>query len=128
MPIMDDLPFLLDQQPFRSLNVLNLRMAASRFLTIQYTGKHAVESAGAVLLQLSNHRMCLVHHGARDEWLLAKDRGYMGENRQTAALRETEEETGHRAHLLPLVLTTRCTTSTRDWQMPGQSDSSTERK
>lgn len=84
-------------------------MATSNYPTIQYTSQQFVESCGAILFDLSAHpkTVCLIHHHAKDEWMLAKGRRNCGESRHEAALREAREETGHSARLYPVAMATR---------------------
>lgn len=82
-------------------------MATSKFETLQYSAEHFVESAGAVLFNVSTRQICLVHEQKKDEWLLAKGRRNVGESRHVTAVREAEEETGLKCRLLPLTMTTR---------------------
>lgn len=82
-------------------------MAASTFNAIQYDADHFVESVGAIAINVSTREVCLVHYEKRDEWLLAKGRRNAGESRQTAAVREFNEETGFTCHLMPLTMSTR---------------------
>lgn len=84
-------------------------MATSNYLTTQYTSKQFVESCGAILFDLSAQpkTVCLIHHHAKDEWMLAKGRRNCGESRHEAALREACEETGHSVRLYPVAMATR---------------------
>lgn len=88
-------------------------MATSTYPTTQYTSEEFVESSGAILFDLSSYpetktnRVCLIHHLAKDEWLLAKGRRNCGESRREAALREVQEETGYRCHTHPVTMATR---------------------
>lgn len=66
-----------------------------------------VESAGCVLFHLSTQRICIIKSRQSGEYLLPKGRCNLGECRQDAALRETKEETGYSAYLLPLTMYTR---------------------
>lgn len=82
-------------------------MAASEGQTKQYTTEDFVESAGAILFQLSTRKICLLRSCERNELLLTKGRRNVGESRQAAALREAEEETGFKARLLPVTMISR---------------------
>ena len=82
-------------------------MATSKFPTIQYTSENFIESAGCIPFKLSTRQICLIHHKKRNEWLLAKGRRDIGESREKTAIREVEEETGFKCHLLPVTMTTR---------------------
>ena len=82
-------------------------MATSNFSTTQYTSENFVESAGAILFKLSTRQICLVHHEEKDEYLLAKGRRNIRESRETAAIREAEEETGFKCGLLPVTMASR---------------------
>ena len=87
-------------------------MAQSLFATQNYPTPDFVESCGASLFDLSNSeekKVCLLHHKAKNEWLLAKGRRNIRESRKDAALREVIEETGYRCHLHPVTMTTRAT-------------------
>ncbi|KAG8529857.1 uncharacterized protein KY384_005338 [Bacidia gigantensis] len=82
-------------------------MASSQFRSTQHNSEQLVESAGAILFQLSTKRICLLHLVARDEYVLAKGRRNIGESRQQAAIREVKEETGYVCRLLPVTLGSR---------------------
>lgn len=82
-------------------------MAASKFSTTLYLSSNFVESAGMILFKLSTRQVCLIHYTKRNEWLLAKGRRDIGESREKAAVRETEEETGFKCRLLPIAMTTK---------------------
>lgn len=83
-------------------------MAASKFLTNQYTSEEFVESCGVILVDLSEEmKVCLIYYRDKDEWLLPKGRRNCGESRQQAALREAKEETGYACHLYPVTMATR---------------------
>jgi len=82
-------------------------MAASKFQTRQFAAEDLVESAGAVLFHLSRKELCLVRHGQPGEWLLPKGRRNCAEHRHQAALREVQEETGYKCHVLPVTMKTR---------------------
>ena len=82
-------------------------MAQSAFSTMQYTADAFVESAGAVLFDGPSRKVCLIHHLTKDEWYLPKGRRNVGENREAAALREVEEETGYKCRLFPVTIITR---------------------
>jgi 8-oxo-dGTP pyrophosphatase MutT (NUDIX family) len=79
-------------------------MAASQFLTTQYSSENFVESAGCILFKLSAEKIGLVHHKKSGQWLLPKGRRNVGENRHDAAVREVAEETGVKCRLLPVTL------------------------
>jgi len=74
-----------------------------------YTSSEFVESAGAILFHLSTQRICLIRLKSKNQYLLPKGRLGMSESRQSAALREAQEETGYYAKLLPLTMPTRAT-------------------
>ena len=82
-------------------------MAAPDAQTRQYTGTDFVESAGAILFETSTRKICLLQSREKSEWLLPKGRRNVGETRQTAALREAEEEPGLKCRLLPVAMTSR---------------------
>jgi 8-oxo-dGTP pyrophosphatase MutT (NUDIX family) len=82
-------------------------MATSKFQTEQFTSEKFVESAGAVLFDLSKQQICVLHLVSCNEYLLAKGRRNCGESRQKAAIREIEEETGYKCRLLPVTMPTR---------------------
>ncbi|KAK5681524.1 hypothetical protein LTS10_006056 [Elasticomyces elasticus] len=82
-------------------------MATSKFEYTQYTAEHFVESAGAVLVNVSTRQICVVQDKASKEWLLPKGRRNCGVSRQAAALREASEEMGYHCQLLPLTMRTR---------------------
>jgi 8-oxo-dGTP pyrophosphatase MutT (NUDIX family) len=80
--------------------------------TQQYTSSAFVESCGAILFDLSSpssKRVCLANILAEDKWVLVKGRRNINEARKDAALREVYEETGYRAKLLPVRMSTRAT-------------------
>lgn len=84
-------------------------MATSNFATRQYASEAFVESCGAILFDLAQDekKVCLIHHIAKNEWLLAKGRRNCGESRHEAALRETREETGYQCQIHPVTMSTR---------------------
>jgi 8-oxo-dGTP pyrophosphatase MutT (NUDIX family) len=84
-------------------------MAKSTFNTRQYTSEYFVESCGAVLFDLTSPQkeVCLIQDLRNNEWYLAKGRRNQGESRQSAALREIQEETGYQCHLHPVHMRTR---------------------
>jgi 8-oxo-dGTP pyrophosphatase MutT (NUDIX family) len=88
-------------------------MAQSRFLTRQYSTPSFVESCGAILFDLSNPtpHVCLIKIISENEHVLPKGRRNINESRKDAAVREIYEETGYRAKLLPVTMTTRATAS-----------------
>lgn len=95
-------------------------MAAPLFVTRQYTSEQFVESCGAVLFdvpllsQAEEHhpiKVCLLHNLVDDVWVLSKGRRNCHESRLAAAIRETKEETGFRAKLLPMTIATRAPSS-----------------
>lgn len=63
-------------------------MAVSHFKVEQYRAEHFVESAGAIISYCKSKRACLLHHLAKDEWLLPKGRRNARESRQEKVLRE----------------------------------------
>ena len=83
-------------------------MAASKFKTRQFPAEDFVESAGAILFHLSRKEVCLIRHDELGEWLLPKGRRNCAEQRHQAALREVQEETGYKCHVLPVTMKTRC--------------------
>ena len=93
-------------------------MAASSFITNQYSSSQFVESAGAVLFSTTtttpDGRICLLHNLSSGEWLLAKGRRNVNETHQAAAVREVTEETGFRCRLLPLKMETRAPAANED--------------
>lgn len=90
-----------------TLSESDYTMAASQWQTEQYTAADYVESVGAIVFNLAQRKVCLVHYAKRNEWLLAKGRRNLGQTRQQAAIREIAEETGHQCRILPLRMTTR---------------------
>ncbi|KAF2189446.1 hypothetical protein K469DRAFT_700636 [Zopfia rhizophila CBS 207.26] len=85
-------------------------MAASTFITSQFSSEQFVESCGAILFDLTcpeEQKVCLIHYLEKDEWLLAKGRRNCGESRKDAALREVMEETGYCCQLHPVTMSTR---------------------
>ncbi|KAK5705597.1 hypothetical protein LTR17_021542 [Elasticomyces elasticus] len=82
-------------------------MAASKFEYTQYTAEQYVESAGAILVNISTRQICVVQDKASKEWLLPNGRRNCGESRQAAALREAFEETGYQCQPLLLTMRTR---------------------
>jgi 8-oxo-dGTP pyrophosphatase MutT (NUDIX family) len=88
-------------------------MAESKFKTSQLSADQFVVSAGSVLFDISPQpdtlRICIVHSRTKDEWLLPKGRKDRGESIQSAAVRETFEETGYQCVLFPVNLQTRAT-------------------
>ncbi|KAJ4151193.1 hypothetical protein LMH87_011907 [Akanthomyces muscarius] len=68
-----------------------------------------VISCGTVTVDLATSNILLIRSRGTGECCLPKGRKDIGESLQDAALRETWEETGVRAHLLPVPITTRAT-------------------
>lgn len=97
-------------------------MASSNFTTTQFTSKEFVDSCGSILFDLSQEptKVCLIHHVATDEWLLAKGRRNCGESRQDAALREVYEETGYPCRPYPVTMSTRAPLVTETSSIPDQ--------
>lgn len=64
-------------------------------------GVPSILAAGAVLWRLRDGRLevCLIHRPRYDDWTLPKGKLDPGEHVLTAAVREVEEETGHRVTL-----------------------------
>ncbi|ORY67487.1 NUDIX domain-containing protein [Pseudomassariella vexata] len=84
-------------------------MAAYMWKTTVYPSDLFVESCGAILFDLSGptKKVCLLHYGARDQWLLPKGRRNCNETRQAAAVREVREESGYACVLKPVTMATR---------------------
>ena len=82
-------------------------MSTSNFITEQYASSSFVESAGGVLFNLSTHQIGILHHLAKNEYLLPKGRRNCNESRREAAVREITEETGYPCRLLPVTMSTR---------------------
>ncbi|KAI7970291.1 hypothetical protein EIK77_000293 [Talaromyces pinophilus] len=84
-------------------------MATSNFATRQYAFEAFVESCGAILFDLEQdkNKVCLIHHIAKNERMLAKGRQNCGESRQEAALRETREETAYQCQTHPVTMSMR---------------------
>jgi 8-oxo-dGTP pyrophosphatase MutT (NUDIX family) len=80
-------------------------MVVSQFSTTQLCSDEFVESAGTVVFHLFTKSLCIVRKAG--ERLLPKGRRNCGESRQQAALRETLEETGYRALILSVNMSTR---------------------
>ena len=57
-----------------------------------------IEAAGGVVVR--DGQVALVHRPRYDDWTLPKGKLDPGESFEEAALREVEEETGLRAHLV----------------------------
>ncbi|OAQ99151.1 hypothetical protein LLEC1_02398 [Akanthomyces lecanii] len=71
-----------------------------------------VISCGTVTVDLAASKVLLIRSRGTGECYLPKGRKDIGESLQDAALRETWEETGVHAHLLPVPITTRATVPT----------------
>jgi len=71
--------------------------------TLQLYAHEFVESAGAIVFNLSTQQICLIHHRIKNEFLLPKGRRNCSESRIQPAIREVREETGW--HCLPLPVT-----------------------
>lgn len=71
-----------------------------------------IVSCGTVTIDLAASKVLLIRSRGTGECYLPKGRKDIGESLQDAALRETWEETGVRAHLLPVPITTRATNPT----------------
>lgn len=88
-------------------------MAESKFKANTLFAEEFVVSAGSVLFDISPQtetlRICLIHHRAWNEWWLPGGRKDRGESIESAAVRETFEETGFRCVLFPVNLQTRAT-------------------
>lgn len=82
-------------------------MAASKFLTEQYSTENILESAGAVIFNLKSKQLCLLYHKLSGEYYLPKGRRNVGESRHAAALREATEETGYNCLPLSINLSSR---------------------
>ncbi|THZ67739.1 NUDIX domain-containing protein [Aureobasidium pullulans] len=68
-----------------------------------------VISCGTVPLDITHKKVLLVRERKTNEFLLSKGRKDMGEDLQATAVRETTEETGYAATILPLKTATRAT-------------------
>lgn len=95
-------------------------MAASQYQTTQFDAEHFVESVGAVAIKVSTREICLIQHGQRREWLLAKGRRNVAEPRHATALREIKEETCLTCHMLPLTMTTRAPPAVESGHYPDE--------
>ncbi|KAK1230316.1 hypothetical protein PQX77_006594 [Marasmius sp. AFHP31] len=73
-----------------------------------------VISCGTVTLDLQLKKALLIRWNKNGEILLPKGRKNIGESLYDAALRETLEETGYKAKLLPLPVATLSTPTTTD--------------
>ncbi|KAM3416310.1 hypothetical protein BST61_g7916 [Cercospora zeina] len=74
-----------------------------------HLASHFVISCGTVTLDLGRAKVLLIRWRKTDEVILPKGRKNINESLQDAALRETWEETGHKAVLLPTSLPTLAT-------------------
>ncbi|KAK8145237.1 hypothetical protein G3M48_004714 [Beauveria asiatica] len=70
-----------------------------------------VISCGTVTVDIAESRVLLIRSRGTGEYYLPKGRKDIDESLEDAALRETWEETGVRAQLLPVRISTRATTS-----------------
>lgn len=68
-----------------------------------------VISCGTVTVDLENEKVLLIRWLSNDQYMLPKGRKDIGETLEAAALRETWEETGYLAALLPLPIPTLAT-------------------
>ncbi|KAI0646201.1 hypothetical protein C8Q79DRAFT_652140 [Trametes meyenii] len=83
---------------------------SGRRAQVQLASSQFVLSAGAVSFLFVGgvpKKVLLVHHTAKNQWLLAKGRKDQGEELAAAALREVFEETGYKCALYPARLPTR---------------------
>ena len=80
----------------------------------QYPSTQFVESAGTALINPDTNQICILRYGSDKQYVLPKGRRNINENRHTAALRETQEETGYKSRLLPITL--------QSWQPPEDDD------
>ncbi|KAF2214042.1 hypothetical protein CERZMDRAFT_38669 [Cercospora zeae-maydis SCOH1-5] len=74
-----------------------------------HLASHFVISCGTVTLDLERAKILLIRWRKTNEVLLPKGRKNINESLQDAALRETWEETGHKAVMLPTALPTLAT-------------------
>jgi 8-oxo-dGTP pyrophosphatase MutT (NUDIX family) len=95
-------------------------MAVSSFASTQLYSDEFVESAGAVLFNLSTKMICLVRLATKEEWLLPKGRRNCGESRQHAALREAREETGYNSRIMPVNMSTRSPPAIESQEYPDE--------
>ncbi|KAJ6577154.1 NUDIX hydrolase domain-like protein [Mycena capillaripes] len=85
-------------------------MASSAYPSTQYFSSQFVVSAGCILFRRgeeSGLEICVLHDRNKHEWVLPKGRKDCGESIETAAVRETFEETGYACTLLPVRMPTR---------------------
>jgi 8-oxo-dGTP pyrophosphatase MutT (NUDIX family) len=84
-------------------------MAKYMWDTKVYPSDMFVESCGAILFDLSGlvPKVCLLHYGGQNQWLLPKGRRNCNETRQDAAIREVQEESGYACRLRPVTMPTR---------------------
>lgn len=86
-------------------------MSISRYPTLQFLAGKFIISAGSVLFRHNPFsgalEICILHHAIKDEWLLPKGRKDRGETIESAAIRETYEETGYPCKLWPQTIPTR---------------------
>src|SRR5437667_3929540 len=95
-------------------------MASSNFPSNQLSSDKFVESAGAIIFNLGQKKVCIVRHVEYKEWLLPKGRRNCGESRQQAVLREAQEETGYKCRLLPITMKTRAPPSVELVECPDE--------
>ena len=74
----------------------------------QWLSENFVLSAGAVVLNQAQSKVCLIQN-TKGEYFLPKGRKNVGESLEEAALREAYEETGFRCRLLPMAMPSRAT-------------------
>jgi 8-oxo-dGTP pyrophosphatase MutT (NUDIX family) len=77
-----------------------------------YSSDRFVISCGTVPLDLTHRKVLLIRMRSKNEFLLPKGRKDENECLKTAAARETYEETGYTATILPLNVPTRVTNRT----------------
>ncbi|KAK3935310.1 NUDIX hydrolase domain-like protein [Diplogelasinospora grovesii] len=94
--------------------------------SLHFCNRFAI-SCGTVTIDPAQTKVLLIHWRKTGEYMLPKGRKDVGETLEAAALRETWEETGYRAELLPVAVDTLATSPTPSTSHAGeQQKASTE--
>lgn len=89
-------------------------MATSKYKTSQHPSTAFVESAGGILFNPVERRICILHYHRNNEHLLPKGRRNVGESRAAAAVREVREETGVPCRLMHVNMQSRAPSAAED--------------
>src|SRR5271156_1045235 len=95
-------------------------MSTSKYPTTQLFSHEFVESAGAVIFNLSKKQIYIIRNRVTGEFYLPKGRRNCSEARWQTALREVKEETGLTCTMLPVTMKTRAPPSEEVVDYPDQ--------